>query len=368
MPHSSGGGSHSGGGSSGGSSFSSGGGSHSGYSGDSYKKTYSDNGKSSKISSKPFSKARVFVYTQNGETRHIYANEDITSNDIKADGVASVTCCVAAFIMMLCVLIALVNTAFIFQRPIRSIRSYDIKIEDRAEILGETDELMSALEAFKKKTGVTPAIITVNNEDWEDYYGSLYNYAYELYVRNFDDETHWVIMYSEPETPDKNFNDWYWEGVIGDDTEKAVPQRYINGFNTNFQRYLLANKAGVAGALSDALSELTESIKPIECVGRAELLALLIAGGISALIAVPFTRQMIVAVKKISIANNCPDLHEINKKPTAEESYFDKRARFVVDCSYCGRTYTVLPDNNRCPSCGAIEYSYGELAQKGKEK
>lgn len=39
----------------------------------------------------------------------------------------------------------------------------------------------------------------------------------------------------EPEHPDKEFNDWSWEGMQGNDTDPVLTQRITSAFNEEFE-------------------------------------------------------------------------------------------------------------------------------------
>ena len=139
MPHSSGGGSH-GGGSHGGSHHSS----HS----------HGGSGRSSRhVRSTYFPDARRYVYYDHHRPVYVYADH-----------------------------------------PHKLPQNYDYKIvvEDKANVLGNTAELRNSLVAFYNRTGISPAVITVENSDWQGYYSDFENYAYDLYVNHFTDESHWL--------------------------------------------------------------------------------------------------------------------------------------------------------------------------------
>ena len=86
-------------------------------------------------------------------------------------------------------------------------KNYDhtIIIKDEANVINDEAALKKELERFRDKTGVTPSVVTVHNETWANY-GRLEEYAYDRYLREFDDEMHWLIVYSEPIDPDPKFN------------------------------------------------------------------------------------------------------------------------------------------------------------------
>lgn len=74
----------------------------------------------------------------------------------------------------------------------------NILIADILDVMTETEEaeLSAKVKEFQDVTGVTPAVLTVANDEWKPYYESLENYAYDYYVNAFSDEKHWLIVYS----------------------------------------------------------------------------------------------------------------------------------------------------------------------------
>ena len=102
------------------------------------------------------------------------------------------------------------------------------------EYLDNTEDLEEALEDFEDLTGVCPVVYAVYNDDWEDY-KDLEDYAYDLYVDNYDDEEHFMIVYSiDPE----DAGDWYWESMIGDDTDDILTDSKVEKFGKALQKKL----------------------------------------------------------------------------------------------------------------------------------
>lgn len=93
--------------------------------------------------------------------------------------------------------------------------SYSCEIVDCAGVIDDADMVQSAIDDFYDETGIPVEVMTVNNEDWQGSYSKLEDFAYDMYVTEFDDEEHWLVVYSEPTSPDPDFNDWYWEGMQG---------------------------------------------------------------------------------------------------------------------------------------------------------
>ncbi len=147
----------------------------------------------------------------------------------------------------------------------KRMQSYDtqIIIKDEAHVLEADNSLENALSAFYDKTKITPAVITVNNETWQSNYGTLESYAYNRYLAEFDDEMHWLIVYSEPkEGADPNgYVDWYWEGMQGDDTDDVLTTSVTGRFNQQFQGSLETNNKKIAENLAHSFQLATQLAK-----------------------------------------------------------------------------------------------------------
>lgn len=117
--------------------------------------------------------------------------------------------------------------------------------------------------AFYNRTGISPAVITVENSDWQGYYSDLENYAYDLYVNHFADESHWLIVYSTPDgySSSDGFEDWYWEGMQGNDTDDVLTKSVTNSFNDELQKNLTARtRYTVSSAISTSFDDLTPTV------------------------------------------------------------------------------------------------------------
>lgn len=315
MPHSSGGGSH-GGGSHGGSHSSSHGGSHGG-------------GNSSRISSRAFKGATRYVYYSNNKANYVYANYDIT----KKPSIARFALIIFYLPFFITSFVLLIGS-FIDPNPIDS-SSYNssIVIEDNIGVLGDTTELEKSMQEFLDTTGIAPAVITIHNEDWRPYYSTLENCAYDLYVNHFYDEKHWLIVYSEPISPDVNFNDWYWEGMQGDDTDPIITDSVADKFNRAMQDSLLrSNDYTVSSAISNAFNTVTPGImdKGID-----------FEGVFMGLIFLSFTTFHCCAMLGIS-----PKRFKYRKATRCSLTPSEFK------CKYCGGIY-VIGTCTTCPHCGA---------------
>lgn len=219
MPHSSGGGSHGGG---------SHGGSHGGYHGGSHG---GGRGAATRTSSKYFSGSKKYVYYRNRRPVYVYSDDRQLTNQklIENPGL------IIFYIPFLFTIFFGMKFGLNIPHKITMDYRSEVIIEDNAGVLENEDELMQVMTEFRDKTGVTPMILTVNNEDWMGRYYDLEKYAYEAYVTRFYDEKHWLIVYSQPEYPDSDWVDWYWEGMQGDNTDFVVTEGMADTFRDELQ-------------------------------------------------------------------------------------------------------------------------------------
>ncbi|SHM71722.1 TPM domain-containing protein [Ruminococcus flavefaciens] len=231
MPHSSGGGSH-------------GGGSHGGHGG-------SRSSTRTRTSSRPFHNSRRYVYHHNGQPRYFYAGPDFKPGFQWTK------------LLILIVYIPFIAMIFTqFKKVIPHVPqnyTHSIFVKDEANVISDENGVIKELKAFEKKTGVSPAVITINNEDWQSSYSSLENYAYDRYLQEFSDECHWLIVYSQQREVSDNYINWYWEGMQGDNTDSVLKYSETNRFTNSLYSYLESGKS-VDDSLKKAFSEFTDTI------------------------------------------------------------------------------------------------------------
>ena len=101
------------------------------------------------------------------------------------------------------------------------------------------------MEEFQEITGICPVIYTTFDEYWQDDYADLESYAYDVYVNNFKDESHFVIVYSIKEDDQvllKNEKigvpDYAWEAIQGNDTDNILTETTFKHFANKVQKEL----------------------------------------------------------------------------------------------------------------------------------
>lgn len=317
MPHSSGGGSHSGG-------------SHSSHS--SHRSGSSSHSSPRRVRSTYFPGSRRYVYYRNNEPSYVYADYDITKKSSPLRYFI-----LLFYLPFVVVLFSITKNTLLPPEKLAADYNTAIVVEDNINVLGDTEGLKNSLEAFYDKTGISPAVFTVYNEEWQGKYDSLENYAYALYVNAFPDEKHWLIVYSEPENPDPSFNDWYWEGMQGDDTSDIITERKAAIFNSGMQRYLTDNSKSVSEAISLSFDKITPDIMRRN-ISMDSVIPLIVMGGF--IFAHAFFMVFYNPNRKYRNAQLCPE--EVPSAASQKET-----------CPYCGTAY-FSGSVTRCPNCQAL--------------
>ena len=274
-----------------------------------------------------------FCYNEDNKPEFLYANKDITKEGSNAKGLLWLI-----LFVPLAILIGAGIFYLMFDIPVKLGPYPDTKliIDDRAGVLSakEEDSIRDKFEVFRYKTNITPAIITVNNEDWQGHYTILENYAYDLYVNTFDDECHWLFVYSEPKDKSSGQSDWYWEGMQGTDTDKILTASKTTKFNNNVQRNLLKEDCTTGEAFSEAVNDLSATVMDSNIHWFYIPVALVIFGVIF-LCAFHVINYHPIRAKKYRNMIDCSD--EIVKQEA---------------CEFCGGIYIVGHHTN-CPYCQA---------------
>ena len=222
MPHSSGGGSSGGGFHSGGSSGSSG----------------------NHISSHYFPGARRYrrYYTDGRPDDYVYARSKPTRTSLASVIIVAV---------MAVIFIGASGAAVFSDRPRFLTPKYSDEpaIYDDIGVIGNKTELLEEMKKYNGQTGICPVIYTAFDEQWNSKYENLEKYAYDVYVSNFSDEQHFVIVYSIPasraefgENGIVTSSEFMWEAIQGDETDPIITESVFRRIGNVFQDELMAGK------------------------------------------------------------------------------------------------------------------------------
>ena len=191
--------------------------------------------------------ANRYVYYRNGIPQYYYSDRPYTVQAAKSARIKEIF---RSFLSVIFGIIFGMSGFSSLPQKVTLDYNTDIIIEDSARLLSETEEaeMKDAFLAFQEKTGVTPAFYTINNKDLEKEGGDLQKYAYRLYVKTFDDEKHWLVVYSTHNDKSR----WEWEGMIGDDCESIISTSLENEFTKKLQSNLESNPGMLSSSVIDA--------------------------------------------------------------------------------------------------------------------
>lgn len=325
MPHSSGGGSH-GGGSHGGSHGGGGGG----------------GGSSSATRSSYFLGARHrYVYYRRGRPYYAYSVYD--ENDFKKSLKGQTIGSIISFIFLIpFVLVPLsIFSAILPPKPLEmNYAKTEIVIEDTIDVIDNEKELYATLEAFQDKTGITPYIYTIPNSEWLEHHSSLEDYAYEYYVNQFKDESHWLLVYAQDGPDEGGYVDWFWEGMQGNDTDKILTEKITGAFNEELHKNFLIKDVSVGEAFVNAFDNINPKLMKSSGAGSAILFIL---------VWYAFIGIFIFTIISGMIKNK--HLKNAQEVDMATSSYEAKQME--TRCTSCGGSYVPTVYTRVCPHCGA---------------
>lgn len=108
-------------------------------------------------------------------------------------------------------------------------------VSDGCDVIDNEVYLGHRLDDFKELTGISIGVETLYDNQWERSFYDLEDYAYDEYLRIYDDEKHWLLVYSEDEN---NSSKWAWEGMQGDDTDPVLTENFADKFTQKVQKEL----------------------------------------------------------------------------------------------------------------------------------
>ncbi len=150
-------------------------------------------------------------------------------------------------------------------------------IEDNAGVLGDTSELENAMDDFLDKSGVSAAVVTIDNRVWQEGrsytnnpdlylngpYTDIEQYASDLYNDMFDDEYHILVVYST-NTEIIDSENWYYELIAGSKIDSSIPDSDIEEFDVNLYANLLNVTQNPSDALTDSFYTFTDDLSYVK--------------------------------------------------------------------------------------------------------
>lgn len=209
-------------------------------------------------------------------------------------------------------------------------------IEDNIGVIDNEDDLEEALEEFEDVTGICPVVYTVYDEDWQDGYTDLESYAFDVYVDNYDDEQHFVIVYSIPEDQIADFNsgdlevpDFSWEAIQGDETDPILTEGMFRRFSKLFHNSL-ENGDHPGSALTGAFGSITKSADDTLGIKSPMSIISLIMKCAPLLIVIVFFGFAFYVVIRQFIRDRDAEYEEVPMTPEAEQASFANTGTFAT--------------------------------------
>ncbi len=313
MPHSGGGGSHGGG---------SHGGSHGG-------------GSSHRVSHTYFPGARRYRrhYNDGREDEYFYSNTRPQRTSL------------ASVIFMLlfaggfCGIMGYAGFSQIPKRLNEVYRAPSTRVWDEIDVIDRDteEELEEILEDMNDTTGICPIVRTVYVDDYIDDYADLESLAYDMYVDEWDDEQHYLVLYTVPEYQVEGIRDgsievpdYAYEIMMGDETDRIISESIESSFNHDlYDRLEDGETPGEAFVHSfSMLSEKCESVLKHKTISISALAPVLICG--------LFFLIPLIAVIKNYIRDRGAEFDEV---PLTEQDDHSFKTSFVPSGTGTGMKY-----------------------------
>ena len=286
--------------------------------------------------------AMRFRFYRNGTPEYYYSDRPYTLQEAKKEKTRSFFSSFFTAVMgIFCTIVGL----FSFPHKITTDYNTEIVIRDKVQLLttAEETEISEAFRTFLDKTGVTPAFYTITEEEKQG--RSLESYAYDLYIKTFDDEKHWLVVYCGG----NDGTSWEWEGMIGDDCGGIITDSLEDELTRRMQKNLENNPNNISGAVIDAFNTIGGkaggfSFKNLRGVGLTLIFGLLC---------------LYAAVKKFfkTLKTDPSADPRINSEPYPEsEPEAGPKpgpGSRTTKCEHCGGEFDMDDHTTACPFCGA---------------
>ncbi len=230
--------------------------------------------------------------------------------------------------------------------------NHNIVISDDADVIADEWALQDSLKGFMEKTGVTPSVITLFDDDWNGNYLTLVQYANARYSQEFNDEMHWLIVYSRPKvyTADGAV-EWRWEERQGEDAAPALKGRGMQKFNSTMQELLGDGSVNVGTAISKAFDSFTDNVSVLPHLSVLIMPLFMLAFLL-------FHAYFMLGLNELKYRKAVPapeeGIDDVSGTAYGDYEIKDKiaSAKNRKICPYCGGSYSQVL--TRCPHCNAM--------------
>ena len=284
------------------------------------------------VSNYAFPGSQKYVYYKNNKPIYVYSRTNPgVSTRTKARYLI-----LLIYLPFLFAVYSMLSSCFSTVKKLPADYDTSIVINDTIDVLDNEDELEKVIKDFYDITGITISVMTFDNISWSQNYSTMDNFAYDVYVNSFDDESHWLIVYTADSTDDSRYDDWNFKSMQGNDTDPILKEKLMNGFIVSLNKYLAQHtKYTTQEAIIQAINDITPGIMESEFSWPTIFMAL---GVLAFLCFHAFFMVFYDPSKKYRGATLCTT--------NAVE----------LLCSFCGNTFMGSEGTN-CPNCGTPAHS-----------
>ena len=276
-----------------------------------------------------FPGAYTYLYYRNRRPYYYYSNYDLRE-DRRNSRVSIVILAIVALLFGLLSFNLVKKGTSDDAYVIKGNDSYSIIIKDSNNLLEDKESLKIGLEQVQKQSGTVLSVMAVTKDEWSSRYDSLEDYAYELYVNNFTDEDHYLIVYS---VVADNTDIYAFETIVGDNYSSYIDYDVEDNFSRQISRNLESGE-NITTAILDATNYLSSAVQEGVKEDRSSAKVIGIVLGVIALISI------IGAVFKF-----------IDTNKQSEYVRVDKDNEQGMNCPYCGERL-LTNKLSKCPFCG----------------
>ena len=166
----------------------------------------------------------------------------------------------------------------------------------------------------------------------------------------FPDESHWLICYStesadaglDAEEETDAFDNWQWEGMQGNDTDRIITTKVADHFTENMHKYLLARSRYTVGeAVNQGFLDIMPGIMERSFSFESDdIVYVLLYSG------------LMIVLPAFFIVKKLKRVEPMRGKENAVKCPTDQGKLPEDTCEYCGGLF-VHGIHISCPHCGA---------------
>lgn len=231
-----------------------------------------------------------------------------------------------------------VSETFSFPGKVKNTVPDGVYVRDEADFLNDREEeqLNEVLDRYYRETGINPCIYLIDKADWNGKYTSLENFGLSEYYRLFQDETHYLVVYSD-EVREDGWHDWAFETIVGDDTTKALGTEREDFMSDKLYKEFNRNEDNLCEAFVVSFEALIADSGKVKFNPGVMVVILLFS--------------VFLVFILIAVVSDYLNRRDEYKYSQLYSDSIKNPAEYIMACPECGTKNTELSDI--CPGCGA---------------